>query len=614
MARLTAAGVLDYLRHLARAEECDGQSDGQLLRQFAARRDEGAFATLLRRHGPLVLGVCRQVLGDAPDAEDAFQATFLVLARKASSIRRQSLAAWLHRVAVNVSRTARAGAARRRAHERRAALAAPADHVDEAALRDWQPILHEEVDRLPAKYRLPVVCCYLEGKTHDEAARQLGWPVGTVKGRLARARDLLRTRLARRGLALTAAATAAALARGTATAAVPPALLGRAVRDAVPFAAGGAVPTRAAAWAKGALQAMTAKKLIRVGALLLAVGVVGAGVGLLAGRGEERKGDQPVQQADPAPARDDFGPEVNGLRAKVTLDRDRYEVGQAIVATYVVRNVSKEEQTVWHSGFWANHEVIVHDDAGKEPAPTEYGKECRRSFSPGGVRKKNTPVPIAPGDEDAAYEKYDLTKLYDLSRPGRYTVRYVYEEKLGGWEGRLPSNEAAFEVVAKGEKARPADGAAAGASRGPELRSGQKFEGEIDEKSNRGNPGGEGHLYGYRALVPVTLRAGQDVTASAGVVGARRTVGLMLKDPTGKILGSSKMEPGAARIKVEQVNANGKYTIELYSDLIGPYTLWVADTADELDRKELQEKISRLEKELAALRERLKAQERNKSP
>src|SRR5262249_33842770 len=153
---------------------------------------EAAFAGLLRRYGPLVLGVCRQVLGDLHAAEDAFQATFLVLACKAASIRRSaSLGPWLYRVAVNIAPTAQTPAAQRRLHERQAAAMAPANSVDASSLRDWQPVLHEEVDRLPKKYRLPVVLCYLEGRTHAEAARRLGWPIGTVKGRLSRARGLL---------------------------------------------------------------------------------------------------------------------------------------------------------------------------------------------------------------------------------------------------------------------------------------------------------------------------------------------------------------------------------------------------------------------------------------
>src|SRR5262249_41638579 len=157
----TVAGVLEYLRQLESARARVEQDDRQLLGQFVGQRDEGAFAALLERHGPLVFAVCRQVLHDRHDAEDAFQATFLVLARKAASIRRhESLGAWLHRVAVHLAQTARISAAKRRMHERQVVRMAGESPLDEVALRDWQPILHEEVDRLPEKYRVPVVLCY----------------------------------------------------------------------------------------------------------------------------------------------------------------------------------------------------------------------------------------------------------------------------------------------------------------------------------------------------------------------------------------------------------------------------------------------------------------------
>ena len=217
MANPPPPSVLRFVRGLVRAADGDGKSDSQLLQEFVTRRDEAAFAGLLRRYGPLVLGVCRQVVRDLHAAEDAFQATFLVLACKAASIRRgASLGPWLYRVAVNIARTAKAQAAQRRLHERQAAAMAPANPAEASSLRDWQPVLHEEVGRLPEKYRIPVVLCYLEGRTHAEAARRLGWPVGTVKGRLARARDLLGTRLTRRGLALPAGGVAALLAASSA--------------------------------------------------------------------------------------------------------------------------------------------------------------------------------------------------------------------------------------------------------------------------------------------------------------------------------------------------------------------------------------------------------------
>jgi len=167
MATHALADVLRYIHCLASDLFVDA-SDGKLLEQFITQRDELAFAALLQRHGPLVFGVCRQVLGNPHDAEDAFQATFLVLARKATLIRkREALAAWLHRVALNIARTAKSSTTQRRFHERQAVPMSQRSPVDEVAMRDWQPLIHEEVDRLPEKYRVGVVLCYLEGKTHE---------------------------------------------------------------------------------------------------------------------------------------------------------------------------------------------------------------------------------------------------------------------------------------------------------------------------------------------------------------------------------------------------------------------------------------------------------------
>jgi RNA polymerase sigma factor (sigma-70 family) len=459
MASPSPAGILRYIRHLVPSDGGGQHGDRDLLEQFIARHDEAAFAALLARHGPLVLAVCRQVLRDAHDAEDAFQATFLILARKAASIRRQeSLAAWLHRVALNVARSARAGTARRCALERQAALLPrPVADADDGS-PDWQPLLHEEVSRLPAKYRVPVVLCYLEGKTHAQTAHHLGWPLGTVKGRLARARDLLRTRLVRRGVALSAGGLAVLLSRSAAEAAVPD-LLAQATAQA--SLAGGASAS-VMILAQGVVREMFLTQIKTAGLAVLAVAALGTGGAMLAYRtwAAGPAGSPPLAEEakmpDPAPpegrkrtAADEFGPEVRGLRAKVTLARDKFEVGDSVPVKYEVKNISKEEQTLWHSGFWLNHQVIVRDAAGKELPLTDFGRQCRKAFSPGGERWKNVAVKLAPGAEDAAYEQYDVTKLHDLSRPGRYMVQYVYEEKLGGWEGRLPSNEASFEIVGK---------------------------------------------------------------------------------------------------------------------------------------------------------------------
>jgi RNA polymerase sigma factor (sigma-70 family) len=294
------AAVLRYLRHAAREQEHPAQSDAGLLQQFVTQRSEGAFAALLERYGPLVFAVCRRVLHDPAEAEDAFQAAFLVLARKAGSIRKQeSLAAWLHRVALNISRTTKTANARRQAHERQAVLMSATTGVGDREPPDWQPMLHEEVDRLPEKYRVPVILCYLEGETHEAAARQLDWPVGTVKGRLARARDLLRRRLIRRGLILSSAGLAALLAESAGSAAVPPALLGLTLRAAVSFGAVGAsagagASVQAISLAKGVIQAMTAKKLAHVILPLLAAGLLGIGAALGTGAWQETGPNPPT--------------------------------------------------------------------------------------------------------------------------------------------------------------------------------------------------------------------------------------------------------------------------------------------------------------------------------
>jgi RNA polymerase sigma factor (sigma-70 family) len=257
---------------LAGTRPPDQAPDGYLLERFTAHRDEAAFAGLVRRHGPMVLGVCRSILGHEQDAEDAFQATFLVLARKADSIRqRGSVAAWLYEVAYRVAIKAHAGSARRRARERRACAMAPADPTLDMTLRDLQRVLHEEMRELPDRYRVPLVLCYLEGLSQEEAARQLGWSKGTLRGRLDRGREHLRRRLTRRGVTLAAALAALGLARKApaARAALVEAVVRAAVLPAADGAAPAAVSARAAALADGVSRALPAAKVKGVPALLL---------------------------------------------------------------------------------------------------------------------------------------------------------------------------------------------------------------------------------------------------------------------------------------------------------------------------------------------------------
>lgn len=254
-------------------------TDGQLLGRFAASGEEAAFAELVRRHGPMVLRVCQRVLGHAADAEDAFQATFIVLARKAKSIRRPELLGnWLYGVAYRVARKLGTGARRRQSRERHLVdvVANQGSRDADLAWQDVQPVLDEEVNRLPDKYRVPLVLCCLEGQTNAQVADGLHCSERTVERRLADARELLRQRLTRRGLAVTGAVLAAALAPNAAAAAVPATLATTAIQAAGVAVAGKAVvATPAMVLADGAIKAMTVAKLKVAGAALLVASVVG---------------------------------------------------------------------------------------------------------------------------------------------------------------------------------------------------------------------------------------------------------------------------------------------------------------------------------------------------
>jgi RNA polymerase sigma factor (sigma-70 family) len=225
--------VLDHLRLAGGG----GLSDGQLLGRFIDGREEAAFAALLRRHGPMVLGVCRRLLRHAQDAEDAFQATFLLLASKAASVvKREAVASWLYGVAYRTALRAKVQGAKRRSRER-LVEEMPHREVAPAEVQDWRPLLDRELNRLPEKYRAPLLLCDLEGRPRREAARQLRLPEGTLASRLATARRLLAKRLARRGVSLSGGALAVVLTEA-APAAVPASLASSTVKAAVLVAAG----------------------------------------------------------------------------------------------------------------------------------------------------------------------------------------------------------------------------------------------------------------------------------------------------------------------------------------------------------------------------------------
>jgi RNA polymerase sigma factor (sigma-70 family) len=237
----TLSQVLRQLCRLVGAKSVEELSDRQLLEAFAQHHDADAFAVLVQRHGPMVLGICRRVLQDAHDAEDAFQATFLVLARKSGAIRRQeAVGHWLCGTAYRVALKARAAAGRRREQERQAGTMPKSNTDVDPQWREVRPVLDEELNRLPPKYRAPLVLCYLQGKTNEVAARELGWAPGSMSYRLSQAREKLRSRLVQRGVALSAGGLGTLLAE-RASAAVQAPLLDATVRASVAFATGGAV-------------------------------------------------------------------------------------------------------------------------------------------------------------------------------------------------------------------------------------------------------------------------------------------------------------------------------------------------------------------------------------
>jgi RNA polymerase sigma factor (sigma-70 family) len=289
MANAQLGTVLRQLRRMVQPRAYEDTSDRELLERFLAQREEAAFVILMKRHGPMVLNVCRRVQGNEHDAEDVFQATFLLLACKADTIRKQdSLASWLHGVAHRLALEARGQGARRQARERRAADMRRTSGVSDKAWQELQATLDEALCQVPEKYRVPLLLCYLEGKTQEEAASQLGCPLGTVRSRLARGRNYLKEVLQRRGIRLSAAALAAALAGSTASATLPSGLLQTTARAAVGYAAGTApgalVSARAAALLEGGLKAMATVKLQIAFAVAFVIGALSLAAGVLAPR------------------------------------------------------------------------------------------------------------------------------------------------------------------------------------------------------------------------------------------------------------------------------------------------------------------------------------------
>jgi RNA polymerase sigma factor (sigma-70 family) len=306
----------------------DGLTDGQLLGQFVARRDEAAFATLVRRHGPMVFSVCRRILRNAHDAEDAFQATFLVLARKASRLRdREAVGSWLYGVAYRAALGARASGLRRKTKEQQVETMPHSLVVPHEGQSELLAVLDQELARLPEKYRLPVVLCELEGRSRKEAARQLGLPEGTLSSRLATARKTLAKRMAGHGPAVTGASLTALFASEAGAAVVPGPLVISTVR-----AAGGVVSAGVVALAEGVLKAMLLTKIKGAALVLLLAASVGVGTATLTYRTTAaepaHKAAQPLQ-----PASSDYGQRpVAFLHGNQTITRE--QLGEYLIARF----------------------------------------------------------------------------------------------------------------------------------------------------------------------------------------------------------------------------------------------------------------------------------------
>jgi RNA polymerase sigma factor (sigma-70 family) len=422
--------VLSSLSDLKEA----ARSDGELLARFVADKDQEAFATLVQRHGGLVLGVCRRVLQHDADAEDAFQATFLLLARKAPAIRKQaSVASWLHGVARRTALNARRSIMRRRHHEQTASPPATSIAASAASLHELQSILDEEVERLPERYRAPFVLCCLEGHGRPEAAQALGCSEGTVSSRLARARQRLQDRLTRRGITLSTALCAVAVTTGESKAALSQTLASAAAKAATGFASGrlpaGMVSDRAVAWTRAMLRIMTVRKLALAGVMLLVlVSLGGLGTFCLSG---ELPADASVPAASqpepkqPAPAKAQ-------LSAKITVKSKTPLEGPKLEAELLLTNDGDAPlrlcTLVGHFGSRTDgrDETTYQPDWWKSDSPTdETSAKHIVTLKPG----ESVAIPLAFGNVRGVKGKFTVV--------AGYAVGKEFAQKHGTWSGKV---------------------------------------------------------------------------------------------------------------------------------------------------------------------------------
>jgi RNA polymerase sigma factor (sigma-70 family) len=434
---MAAAQDNPALRHIRRLVSGPGValSDRELLQRYVESRDEAAFAALVERHGPMVLGLCQAILSNRHDAEDACQATFVVLARKAGSIRkRDSAGSWLHGVAYRVARKALAAAARRHALDAKAGIRVPEGSADDLSWREVRAILHAELAALPERFREPLILCYLEGYTQDEAARRLGWAVTTVKGRLQQGRELLRGRLVRKGLDLAALLGATLVAGQSFAAPVQPMLIKATLRAVFP-ATGDTANSTALNLAHGILQLNALRKFSLLAAfVLLATAAVVGNFAFLRETPAEREPAPPAQQG---PARlevlnDAFGdPLPQGAIAR--LGTIRFNHGDGLNSLHF----SPDGKTVVSEG---NGFVRTWDAAtGKELAQLTTTKttfDNQTALTPDGkkmilFRQEFT------GDKLQVFDLEQATEIRHVALPVRRSELSAYRHNAVSLDGRL---------------------------------------------------------------------------------------------------------------------------------------------------------------------------------
>ena len=428
--------------------------DGELLTRYRRERDQDAFGSLVRRHGPMVLGVCRRVLRDSHAAEDAFQATFVVLAKKADAVRPPDrLAPWLYGVAYRTALKARGRAFRRQQVEQEYAAEVsnrPPASSEEGA--DLLPIIDEQLNALPEKYRTPLVLCAMRGLNKAEAAERLGLPEGTVSSRLARAREMLRDRLTRRGVVVPAAALGVALAADTLQAAVPPAL----AASAAGVGSGTAlVPATVLTLSHEVLRSMSLFKLKALCAVAMSVALAGGGVGLYAVGADEKKPAPPAEK--PAVKPEKPGAKPDGEKPKPAPDGEKKPekpLKPALRSGAKVASVDAKESTVMLAVKGDGGVVEKLFPVAPDAKITVDGKDAKLADVP-----KNSTAAYAAG----ATKDGTLPKITELRITGSTVTGVVKEVSATDIALESEKKPQAFKVTGdtkvtvNGKDAKPAD-------------------------------------------------------------------------------------------------------------------------------------------------------------